>query len=28
VVLFGGESPEVPGDGRLERDPPIAHRLY
>jgi hypothetical protein len=28
VVIFGGESPEVLGDGLLERDPSIAHRLY
>jgi uncharacterized phosphosugar-binding protein len=28
VVIFGGESPEVLGDGLLERDPQIAHRLY
>jgi uncharacterized phosphosugar-binding protein len=28
VVIFGGESPEVLGDGLLERDPSIAHHLY
>ena len=28
VVIFGGEPPEVLGDGLLERDPSIAHRLY
>ena len=28
VVIFGGESPEVLGDGLLERDPSIAPRLY
>jgi uncharacterized phosphosugar-binding protein len=28
VVIFGGEPPEVLGDGLLERDPQIAHRLY
>jgi uncharacterized phosphosugar-binding protein len=28
VVIFGGESPEVLGDGLLEREPSIAHRLY
>jgi uncharacterized phosphosugar-binding protein len=28
VVIFGGESPEVLGDGLLERDPQVAHRLY
>jgi uncharacterized phosphosugar-binding protein len=28
VVIFGGESPEVLGNGLLERDPSIAHRLY
>jgi uncharacterized phosphosugar-binding protein len=28
VVIFGGDSPEVLGDGLLERDPSIAHRLY
>ena len=28
VVVFGGEPPAVLGDGHLERDPSIAHRLY
>jgi uncharacterized phosphosugar-binding protein len=28
VVIFGGEPPAVLGDGHLERDPAIAHRLY
>lgn len=28
VVIFGGESPDVLGNGHLERDPSIAHRLY
>ena len=28
VVIFGGESPEVLGDGLLERDPQVAHRLF
>jgi uncharacterized phosphosugar-binding protein len=28
LVVFGGEPPEVLGDGHLERDPSIAHRLY
>jgi uncharacterized phosphosugar-binding protein len=28
VVIFGGEPPNVLGDGHLERDPSIAHRLY
>jgi uncharacterized phosphosugar-binding protein len=28
VVIFGGEPPEVLGDGLLERDPQVAHRLY
>jgi uncharacterized phosphosugar-binding protein len=28
VVIFGGESPEVLGDGLLERDPQVARRLY
>jgi uncharacterized phosphosugar-binding protein len=28
VVIFGGEPPEVLGDGLLERDPSIAHGLY
>jgi uncharacterized phosphosugar-binding protein len=28
VVIFGGEPPEVLGNGLLERDPSIAHRLY
>jgi uncharacterized phosphosugar-binding protein len=28
VVIFGGQSPDVLGDGLLERDPSIAHRLY
>jgi uncharacterized phosphosugar-binding protein len=28
VVIFGGEPPAVLGDGHLERDPSIAHRLY
>ena len=28
VVLFGGEPPDVLGDGHLERDPSIARRLY
>jgi uncharacterized phosphosugar-binding protein len=28
VVIFGGEPPDVLGDGHLERDPSIAHRLY
>ena len=28
VVIFGGEPPEVLGDGLLERDPSIARRLY
>src|SRR5919106_3206833 len=28
VVIFGGESPEVLGNGLLERDPQVAHRLY
>src|SRR3990170_1061858 len=28
VVIFGGEPPTVLGDGHLERDPSIAHRLY
>ena len=28
VVIFGGEPPEVLGNGLLERDPSIARRLY
>src|SRR5919107_1884784 len=28
VVIFGGEPPAVLGNGLLERDPSIAHRLY
>ena len=28
VVIFGGEPPAVLGDGHLEREPSIAHRLY
>ena len=28
VVIFGGEPPDVLGDGHLERDPSIANRLY
>ena len=28
VVIFGGEPPTVLGDGHLEREPSIAHRLY
>jgi uncharacterized phosphosugar-binding protein len=28
VVIFGGEPPDVLGDGLLERDPRVAHRLY
>jgi uncharacterized phosphosugar-binding protein len=28
VVVFGGEPPAVLGDGHLERDPSIAHRVY
>jgi uncharacterized phosphosugar-binding protein len=28
VVIFGGESPAILGDGHLERDQSIAHRLY
>ena len=28
VVIFGGEPPDVLGDGLLERDPQVAHRLY
>jgi uncharacterized phosphosugar-binding protein len=28
VVIFGGEPPEMLGDGLLERDPSIAHGLY
>jgi uncharacterized phosphosugar-binding protein len=28
VVIFGGEPPAVLGDGHLERDPSIAHRVY
>lgn len=28
LVVFGGEPPKVLGDGHLERDPSIAHRLY
>jgi uncharacterized phosphosugar-binding protein len=28
VVIFGGEPPTVLGDGHLERDPSIAHRVY
>jgi uncharacterized phosphosugar-binding protein len=28
VVIFGGESPDMLGDGLLERDPSIAQRLY
>jgi uncharacterized phosphosugar-binding protein len=28
VVIFGGEPPEVLGNGLLERDPQVAHRLY
>jgi uncharacterized phosphosugar-binding protein len=28
VVIFGGDPPEVLGDGLLERDPSIARRLY
>jgi uncharacterized phosphosugar-binding protein len=28
VVVFGGEPPSVLGDGHLERDPTIAHRVY
>jgi uncharacterized phosphosugar-binding protein len=28
VVIFGGEPPAVLGDGLLERDPQVAHRLY
>lgn len=28
VVISGGEPPEVLGNGKLERDPAIAHRLY
>jgi uncharacterized phosphosugar-binding protein len=28
VVIFGGEPPDVLGNGLLERDPQVAHRLY
>jgi uncharacterized phosphosugar-binding protein len=28
LVIFGGEPPDVLGDGHLERDPSIAQRLY
>jgi uncharacterized phosphosugar-binding protein len=28
VVVFGGQPPDVLGDGHLERDPQVAHRLY
>jgi uncharacterized phosphosugar-binding protein len=28
LVVFGGEPPEVLGDGLLERDPQVARRLY
>ena len=28
VVVFGGEPPDVLGNGLLERDPQVAHRLY
>jgi uncharacterized phosphosugar-binding protein len=28
LVIFGGESPDVLGDGLLERDPQVARRLY
>jgi uncharacterized phosphosugar-binding protein len=28
VVIFGGDPPEVLGDGLLERDPQVARRLY
>jgi uncharacterized phosphosugar-binding protein len=28
LVIFGGEPPAVLGDGHLEREPSIAHRLY
>jgi uncharacterized phosphosugar-binding protein len=28
LVLFGGEAPELLADGRLERDPQVAERLY
>ena len=28
MVIFGGESPEVLGDGLLERDPSIAYCPY
>lgn len=28
VVIFGGEPPDVLGNGLFERDPQVAHRLY